>query len=84
MPVNFSDLSPRQELDLRLDAFTDRDLRVANPPKDPETMGELGISKTNLDAFVRIFVNNRFSAGYARGKLTPSVTYGELRAKCGV
>lgn len=87
MPVDFTQLTPRQELVLRLDAFTDRDLRVANPPRDAETMAQLGISKTNLDVFVRIYVNKRFGGGktlYARGELKPTVTYSALCAKCGV
>lgn len=82
----FLELTPLEELVARLQSFTARNLRQS-PPQPSESMATLGVSKTNLDAFIRPFVNKRFGAGktlYARNKLTPDVTFEALCDKCGL
>jgi hypothetical protein len=83
----FFELTPLEELVTRLQAFTRRPLKT-RPPTDTDTMATIGVSKTNLDAFIRPFVNERFGTRgkplYARGKLTSDVTFKALREKCGL
>ena len=58
-----------------LDPFTKRDL-IVKPPKDNETMQGLGIGATNLDRFVRPWINRRFRK--ALGK--PYLLSGDIKA----
>lgn len=93
MLENFMNLTPREELVARMQAFTRRNFRDA-PPTDKETMADLGISKTNLDTFLRPYVNLRFPLPreqgapyvplYDREKLGSSETYKALCDKCRV
>uniref|UniRef100_B0T9L1 Uncharacterized protein n=1 Tax=Caulobacter sp. (strain K31) TaxID=366602 RepID=B0T9L1_CAUSK len=76
-----------------LDRRTLRDLQTQKP-QDTEKMSELGVSKVDLDAFVRPDVNEAFPPDtppgqrpkllYRRGELKSSTTYKDLCAKCRV
>lgn len=87
--AEFSALSPLSRLIALLDSYTDKDL-AADPPTDAMPLGNLGLSATKLDAFIRPKINSRYgpdaqgNALYVRGALKPSITFGALRQKCKV
>ena len=71
-----------------LDVFTREDF-AANPPKEKETLEQLGIASGKIDTSLRAWINKRFlePAGeplLLKGKLKPSTKFSELCKICGV
>ena len=65
-----------------LDPLTRRDL-IASPPRDAESMQQIGISATNLDGPVRSWINGRFRGPrnlrvLTRGAIKPETTWSKL------
>jgi hypothetical protein len=71
-----------------LQTFTGRDLR-ANPPQPSEKLGpDIGVGATNLDRFIRPWVNRAFREPDGRpplspGALKPSNSFAELCTAAG-
>ncbi len=63
-------LTEEQRLIAGLDPFTVRDL-ARNPPGAAENMQRIGISATNLDTFVRGFINRTFRRPRNKPVLVP-------------
>lgn len=61
----------KQEIVQSLQQYTDRDLSN-HPPQDTEKVGDdLGVSKTNLDRFIRPWINKRFRVPAGKSRLPP-------------
>jgi hypothetical protein len=76
-------ISDEQALVLGLDVFTRRDLK-AQPPKDSETIQQIGIGPNTLNTAVRRWLNRRFRDPKKKprllsGKLTSSTTFAALK-----
>lgn len=80
-------LTDEEALIAGVDVFAkSRDLKEF-PPKDPESMTEIGLSKTMLDAPVRAWVNARFRKPNGwdllkSGDLKPAMKWKAFKAKC--
>ncbi|MFO0530380.1 hypothetical protein [Brevundimonas sp.] len=76
----------RARLIAALDLFTRDDL-VANPPADGHSMQKIGVGATNLDRYIRPWINQTFRdpKGLARlvsGDLKVSDTFAAILQKC--
>lgn len=80
--AELASISRKAQLIHWLQAFTTRDLSVDAPRDTEKLSANLGVSKTNLDKFVRPWVNARYRVPdrkprLARGALDDA-TFGEL------
>lgn len=74
-------LTPLEEIIATLQAFTSRDL-AADPPKPAEKLGvDLGIGNSNLDRFIRPWINKRFRVPKKMGRLPPGAINGDTTFK---
>ena len=69
-----------------LDLFTRRNL-VAEPPADADTMEGLGVGSTNLDRYIRPWINQTFRDPQNRprllsGQLKTSATFAAVFGEC--
>ena len=77
----WSNLSRVAEIIITLQTFTLRDL-TQFPPKADETLGQdLGVGDTNLDRFVRPWINKRFRERDAKPRLPPGSVTGKATFK---
>jgi hypothetical protein len=74
-------MSPVAEIIVSLQTFTSRDL-TANPPGADEKLGpDLGIGDSNLDKFIRPWINKRFRVPAGDPRLPPGAIKGDTTFK---
>jgi len=84
--ATLKDLPDEQALMAGVDVFAKhRDFKTA-PPKEKETLEELGISATSLDVPLRAWINAKFRKPrkwplFASGELTIGMTWSEFSTK---
>lgn len=87
--LHFAALAGELRLIAGLDPLTKRDL-VQLPPRNAETMQQVGISKTNLDGPVRSWINasfrepNNLKPPLKSGSITPATRWEQLKTMAGV
>ena len=87
--MKFSDIGRTEVLISWLQGFTQRDLS-SQPPKDREKLtANIGIGESNLDRFIRVWVNRYFRSVdqkpyISRGKLPGTTTFLELKKLSGI
>ena len=88
--AKLADLAAKDEVRARLiaalDLFTRRSL-VQFPPKDSETMAHLGVGATNLDRYIRPWINQSFrdALGLRRlvqGEVKTTAAFSAVLALC--
>ena len=82
MSQPLSQLTDEERLTAGLDPLTRRNL-ILLPPQDQEVMQQVGISKTNLDGPVRVWINDSFRQPkkmpkLPRGSIKPTTTWKQL------
>ena len=76
-----SNLSRVAEIIITLQTFTARNL-TQFPPKADDALGQdLGVGDTNLDRFVRPWINKRFREGDGKPRLPPGAISGKTTFK---
>lgn len=89
MAIKFAEIEREKVLISWLQGFTQRDL-TKKPPKDVEQLTEnIGVGPSNLDRFIRVWVNKHFRAPgqqtpIGRGKLPGSTKYSQLKMLSGI
>jgi hypothetical protein len=76
----------RARLIAALDLFTRRSLLHA-PPADAETMAHLGVGASNLDRYIRPWINQTFRDGHGlrrlvQGEVKTSAAFSAVLALC--
>src|SRR4051794_7253182 len=76
-----SNLTGVAEIIITLQTFTSRNL-TQFPPRPDEALGQdIGVGDTNLDRFVRPWINKRFREGDGKPRLPPGAITGKTTFK---